>query len=122
MFSFDMPNINIFIAKSFSSATLFHFFPGRDDDGGDISRTFILCHFTIDFSLFCLLSCDKKAGRAESTLWSETRKIHNFSGRFGDETSGGKGAKSTLSRPVSRRIEPSSSIKDMQGLGWWKSQ
>lgn len=48
---------------------------------GDISRTFILCHFTIDFSLtflfFCLL-CDKK------NIYGRNMENSYFSFFFGD--------------------------------------
>lgn len=63
---FDISNINIFIAKSFS----FHSLASLEAilDWGDISRTFILCHFTIDFIEcdsfdFLSLLCDKKRNR-----------------------------------------------------------
>lgn len=69
MFSFDMSNINIFIAKSFFSTVKM---------GWHFLNTFILCHFTIDSALnvpffVCLVIKSKT---------SETWKSHNIFRRF----------------------------------------
>lgn len=57
--------------------------PSEDpEDWGDISRTFILCHFTIDFVLnvtrfFFVCPRDKKTS-PEKHLWVKHGTIHNF--------------------------------------------
>lgn len=88
MFSFDMSNINIFIAKSFSSPhfSFSSFFFGKRWRWGwhflyiyFMPFHYWLCVDSHSVAFSCLLFCDKKKlGRAESILWSETWKIHNF--------------------------------------------